>query len=75
MRLGAHCPVLVDLQIEQKLIGVVIGAELAKRRPLQIAFRRRAEIAVEDQGAVLFRDMQFVGIGIEDLDAACAPSV
>ena len=49
MRLRPHRPVLADFQIEQKLIGVEILAEAAKRRPHDVAVvRRRPEVAVED---------------------------
>jgi hypothetical protein len=46
VRLGAHRPFLADLEIEQELIGVVLPAEGAERRPFQAFLRGRPEIAV-----------------------------
>jgi hypothetical protein len=43
---GAHRPFLADLEIEQELIGVVLPAEGAERRPFQAFLRGRPEIAV-----------------------------
>jgi hypothetical protein len=45
MRLGAHCPFLADLEIEQELIGVILLAEASERRPFQAFLQRRPEIA------------------------------
>src|SRR6476661_8834234 len=69
MRLGAHRPLLADLEIEQELIGVVLPAEAAERRPFQAFLRRRPEIAVEHELAILLRDLKLVVVGIEDFDS------
>ena len=42
MGLGAHRPILVDFQVEQKLVGVVLLPKTPKRWPLQIVIGRWA---------------------------------
>ena len=49
MRLGPDRHALLDLEIEQNLIGVERVAEIAERRPLHAAVRRRSPIAFEQQ--------------------------
>src|SRR6202050_15164 len=69
MWLGPNCPLLAYLEIEKKLIGVILAAEAAKRRPLQIALWLRSKITVENPLAVSFRNTQFVFVRGENLDS------
>ena len=69
MRLGADRHVLGDLEVEQQLVGVVVLAERAERRPLDAGVRIGAEIAFQHHLAVALRDAQFVVERIEQLDA------
>ena len=69
MRFGPDRHALWHLEIEQQLVGVEIVAEISKRRPLQAAVGRRSPIPLQQQFAVLGGDMQFVVVGIKQLDA------
>src|ERR1700722_20795124 len=69
MRLGAHRPIFSDFQIKQQLMGVIFFAKAAERRPLQVIRGRSSEISVEDEFSILFGDMQFVLVRIEDFDS------
>src|SRR5581483_4222936 len=73
MRLGANRPVRAGVQVEQQLVGIKIAAEAAKRRPLQITVRSRAEVAVEMQLPVFPRNMQLVLERVENLDSILGP--
>ena len=55
MRLGANREALLDLEIQQQLIGVEAFAEVAERWPLKAAVGRIAPLAFEMQAAFLGR--------------------
>ena len=68
MRFGADRHALLDLEIEQDLVGVECAAEVPERRPLQTAVGRIAPIALQNEPPVLGADVQFVVVGVEQLD-------
>ena len=68
MRLRPDRPFPSNFQIKQKLISIKVLTEASKRRPLPIVIGCGSEIAVEDKFAVFSRDVQFVLIGIKNLN-------
>jgi hypothetical protein len=67
--LRAHRPIPADFQIEQQLVGVKLLAEAAEGWPLEVIRGRSSEISVEDEFSILFGDMQFVLVRIEEFDS------
>ncbi len=55
-------------------MAVIILAKAAERRPHQVTVGwRRPKIAVEDELAILLRDVELIALGIENLDAVLRP--
>src|SRR5579863_1136495 len=68
MRFGPDRHALLDLEIEQDLVGIKRVAKIPERRPLQTTVRRITPIALQNQMPVPGADMQFVVIRIEEFN-------
>jgi hypothetical protein len=73
MRLGADGETLLKLEIEQQLVSVEAFAEIPEWRPLDASFGRLAPVAFEMQSTFPGRNVQFVFVGVEQLDAVLRP--
>src|SRR5579872_5452593 len=69
MRLGTDRHALLDLEVEQDLIGVKITTEIPEGRPVHAAAGWIAPFAFQNQLSVARADVQFIVVGIEQFDS------